>query len=239
MITIKKLKSLKPETRQRKYVRILQDLERDVRNSGNEFHPVYIEDFFALLHEDIGVVPDAMTVRAIQNLRYQLQRMLGIETGDWDMILEGTEYSPKLQYSIFLEDVRSPFNLGSIARTAMAFGFKELLLSPDCCPADHPRALRSSMGALEHLSVRTAVLTDLDPQKCYALESGGLEIQNVQFEKEGCLLLGNEELGLSQEALKYAGRGTVGIVMSGYKASLNVGVAFGIAAHAVYSSVLS
>ena len=50
----------------------------------------------------------------------------------------------------------------------------------------------------------------------------------VYFPKERIVIIGSEELGVSPEVLKRADYGRVSIPMTGLKASLNVGVAFGI-----------
>ena len=46
--------------------------------------------------------------------------------------------------------------------------------------------------------------------------------------QKGIVIIGSEELGVSPEALRRADGGCVSIPMTGLKASLNVGVAFGI-----------
>ena len=48
------------------------------------------------------------------------------------------------------------------------------------------------------------------------------------FPERGTVIIGSEELGVSPEALARATYGRVTIPMTGLKASLNVGVAFGI-----------
>ena len=62
----------------------------------------------------------------------------------------------------------------------------------------------------------------------FALETGGTDIRKFDFPKKGIVIIGSEELGVSPEALALAKSGTVTIPMTGIKASLNVGVAFGI-----------
>jgi len=71
-----------------------------------------------------------------------------------------------------------------------------------------------------------------------ALELGGSSIVDFTFPSRGVLLLGSEELGLSQPALTLAGTNRISIPMKGIKASLNVAVAFGIAAQAWIGSKL-
>ena len=65
-------------------------------------------------------------------------------------------------------------------------------------------------------------------QPQFALETGGTDINEFKFPEKGICIIGSEELGVSPEALKKATYGRVTIPMKGLKASLNVGVAFGI-----------
>jgi TrmH family RNA methyltransferase len=191
--------------------------------------------------------PDSV-VRSINDFRHYLVRVSGQSPADWDLhdyrSMEGLaakvqgfgeknarSFFPGLR--VFLEDIRSPFNVGSILRTAEALGFEEVLLSPACADPRHPRAARSSMGAVDLIPWRRCELEELsDSGLPIALELGGKSIQDFSFPPRGLLLLGSEELGLSQPALALAGSSRISIPMRGIKASLNVAVAFGIAAQA-------
>lgn len=129
----------------------------------------------------------------------------------------------------YAEDIRSPFNLGSIFRTAEGLGAEKLYLSPFCCDETHPRAVRSGMGCIETLPFEKKSLDELPTDKpIFVLETGGTPIDEFKFPKEGICIIGSEELGASPEAIKKATYGCVTIPMIGLKASLNVGVAFGI-----------
>lgn len=129
----------------------------------------------------------------------------------------------------YAEDIRSPFNLGSIFRTAEGLGAEKLYLSPFCCDETHPRAVRSGMGCIETLPYEKKSLDELPADKpIFVLETGGTPIDEFKFPKEGICIIGSEELGASPEAIKKATYGCVTIPMIGLKASLNVGVAFGI-----------
>ena len=130
---------------------------------------------------------------------------------------------------VYAEDIRAPFNLGSIFRTAEAFGAEKLLLSEGCVSPDQPRAQRSAMGCTRFLPWEYCPLEALPANiPVFALETGGTPITSFSFPKQGIVLLGSEELGLSAEALKSVSAGIVSIPMKGIKASLNVAVAFGI-----------
>ena len=130
---------------------------------------------------------------------------------------------------VYAEDIRSPFNIGSIFRSAEAMGAEKVLISPHCIDPTQPRAIRSGMGCIETMGWERVSLEELPPDiPVFALETGGTPIEEFKFPEKGICIIGSEELGVSPEALARATYGTVTIPMKGLKASLNVGVAFGI-----------
>lgn len=134
---------------------------------------------------------------------------------------------------VYAEDIRSPFNLGSIFRTAEAFGAEKLYISPFCTPPEHPRAVRSAMGCdkilpWERKSLDKIIAELPKDTAVFTLETGGTDISEFVFPKKGLVIIGSEELGVSPDALSKATYGCVTIPMKGIKASLNVGVAFGV-----------
>jgi RNA methyltransferase, TrmH family len=128
----------------------------------------------------------------------------------------------------YLEDIRSPFNVGSMFRTADAFGLAEILLSGFSADPAHPRAQRSAMGATSLVPWRRAGLDGVEGLgEVFALELRGDPIDDFEFPEVGVVVVGSEELGVSPVALERCGR-RVSIPMLGAKGSLNVGVAFGV-----------
>lgn len=186
--------------------------------------------------------------RALNNFRHTAMRGAGQAPADWDFwdyrgtsaeqVRDERFFYPGLK--VYLEDIRSPFNVGTIFRTAEAFGFEEVILSPGCADPRHPRALRSSMGTIDMIPWRRASLDEASPgaSGIFALELGGTPLGSFTFPRSGLLILGSEELGVSQNALSLARAhaGILSIPMKGIKASINVAVAFGIAASAWASS---
>lgn len=175
-------------------------------------------------------------LRALNGLRHALLRTLGAEPAEWDFLdaeTGGLDASVRrvLPVGAYLEDIRSPYNVGSIFRTAEAFGASRILLSPMTPRPDHPRASRTSRAAETVLPWSVAALQELRGSPgVFALELGGTPVDDFAFPARGTVLLGSEELGLSPEALRLAeeGAGRVSIPLSGAKRSLNVSVAFGI-----------
>ncbi len=188
-------------------------------------------------------------LRACNTARNHLLAIIGTFPAEWDLIIapHKTEQSPESApdktstntqvhtrafypgVSVYAEDIRSPFNLGSIFRTAEGMGAESVYLSPFCCDPSHPRAVRSGMGCIETIPWKRSSLDELPQDKpIFVLETGGTPIDEFKFPKEGICIIGSEELGASPEAIKKATYGCVTIPMIGLKASLNVGVAFGI-----------
>ncbi|MGP1587449.1 MAG: TrmH family RNA methyltransferase [Treponemataceae bacterium] len=183
--------------------------------------------------------------------RNHLLALIGTFPAEWDLIIaphkcpqknntdvqsdsfvEKRNFYPGL--FLYAEDIRSPFNIGSIFRTAEAMGAEKIFISPDCVDPNHPRAIRSGMGCVqtipwERLSIEELTVSAKEKKlPIFALETGGTLINDFSFPKQGIVIIGSEELGISPQALKAATYGRVTIDMKGIKASLNVGVAFGI-----------
>lgn len=172
--------------------------------------------------------------------RNTLLSVIGTFPAEWDLVIaphenplkdDGSVKERKFYpgVSVYAEDIRSPFNLGSIFRTAEGMGAENVFISPLCVDPEQPRAVRSSMGCIETIGYKRLSLEELpDDIPIFALETGGTPIEEFQFPQKGICIIGSEELGISPQALKKATYGRVTIPMIGLKASLNVGVAFGI-----------
>ncbi|MDF1569872.1 MAG: TrmH family RNA methyltransferase, partial [Spirochaetaceae bacterium] len=179
-------------------------------------------------------------LRAVNELKHGTLRGLGRNWADWDTEtrpdkIAGTQHSVH-PYRVYMDGLRSPFNVGSVLRTSLAFGFEQVWASPDCAPPDHARSVRSSMGAVDRVPWKKLEIEEIDETemgRLFALEVGGTPIEEFPFPESGTVVLGSEELGVSPEILKRAESegGVVSIPLPGPKTSLNVGVAFGILAH--------
>jgi RNA methyltransferase, TrmH family len=254
MFPVTKLSELSPRTRQRKIARILQGIEVDAAGgrapdraylSGILQHigagmPAAVATAAAALSDALGAPDDAALIRGVNAVRHAMLSALQAEPAEWDLLnvrtgtLDRSAVST-LPMAVDLEEVRSPFNVGSIFRTAEAFGAQRILLSPRTPLPSHPRAVRSSLGAESALPWERAELSAAESLGgVFALELGGTAIDGFIFPRSGVVLVGSEELGLSPDALRLADAqfGRVSIPLGGAKRSLNVSVAFGILMHA-------
>ncbi|MBQ6780442.1 MAG: TrmH family RNA methyltransferase [Treponema sp.] len=213
------------------YIRCLaQIVVRDPQIS-----PAQHEQLQSLLDADL--FDEKRTCNVARNI---LLAIIGTFPAEWDLII-APHQSPVDENGIvrqraffpgvcvYAEDIRSPFNLGSVFRTAEAMGAEKVYISPLCTDPEHPKAQRGSMGCIETLGYERIALEDL-PQDMpvFVLETGGTPIEEFAFPQKGICIIGSEELGVSPKALERATYGRVSIPMTGLKASLNVGVAFGI-----------
>lgn len=179
-------------------------------------------------------------LRVCNVARNAILSIIGTFPAEWDLViaphvspLDENGVTRKRDFfpgvCVYAEDIRSPFNVGSIFRTAEAMGADKVFISPRCVDPTQPRAIRSAMGCIETMGWNRIALEDLPPDlPIFALETGGIDIDKFIFPQKGVCIIGSEELGVSPEALKKATHGRVAIPMKGLKASLNVGVAFGI-----------
>ena len=255
IIPISRLIKLPPTQRYRKILKVLRASELGlVRGNGNESslsqeESGYIVSLGELLLED-GSFSDVqrqaieaalLQLRAAQNpvgginaLRHILLAKSGKWASDWDFIdhqgllnPQGRTVNPGMH--VFLEDIRSPFNVGSMFRTAESFGIDTIYLSRLCADPLHPRSARTAMGCVQLMPWEYALLEELE-EPIFALETGGTPMDQFQFPSQGIMIAGSEELGVSPEGLERADKsyGRVSIPTWGAKGSLNVSVAFGI-----------
>ena len=256
MITLRKLASLADGTRRRKLPHLLRDIE-EALVSGRSVDRVFLRGLLRLVSGDeawpeslrqaADAAADAAAMdnsefpRQLNSLRHGMLDALGVDWADWDRRSPMDDLSDRSGIEelspvrVLLDGVRSPFNVGSIMRTAWAFGFERLWIRPETASPEHRRARRSAMGAAECLA------WDVSPPEgpprdvsgpLFALELGGTDIGNFPFPGEGTVVLGSEEWGVSPSLMRRARAdgGVVSIPLRGGKASLNVGVAFGILA---------
>jgi tRNA G18 (ribose-2'-O)-methylase SpoU len=138
---------------------------------------------------------------------------------------------PFLPVAIYLDNLRSAFNVGSILRTVEAFRLGTVCFAKNTPFIDNPKVQKTSMGTSDKVPCdQKRSLSEL-PHPLIALETDdeAPSIFDFEFPDSFTLMLGNEEYGLSEESLSLRNH-TVKIPLYGYKNSLNVASAFAIAA---------
>lgn len=141
--------------------------------------------------------------------------------------------------AFYLEGISDPGNMGTIFRSAAAFGIDCLILSPQCCEISSPKVIRASLGAVFKVPYFVCPVADLPHLKAdiFTLDMNG-SVKLAKFTppaKPYILGLGSEAHGLSEE-LKGFANGVISIPMRGEMESLNAAITFAIAAYAITHS---
>lgn len=153
-------------------------------------------------------------------------------------------YKPNRILTVLLDNIRSAYNVGAIFRTADGVGVQKLYLcgiTPT--PDDTPAVVKTALGAEDNIAwdyhpnaFSVAQQLKEDGQQLLALErtTDALPLMayhpNPVDEQSIVLILGNEQAGVDPDLLSICDA-VLSIPMSGEKASLNVSVAFGVAAY--------
>lgn len=140
---------------------------------------------------------------------------------------------PKTPFSIaiYLDRIRSAFNVGSILRTTEAFALGSIYFSDSTPFVSNRQVQNTSMDAYRWIPCHQNVALENLPRPIIALETSpdGISLHDFIFPDNFTLVLGNEEYGCSESTLKIADY-IVQIPLRGRKNSLNVANAFAIAA---------
>lgn len=134
------------------------------------------------------------------------------------------------EISVLLDRVRDPGNLGTIIRTSVAVGVKNVYLL-DCVDAYSPKTVRSSMSGIYGVNLISVTSEDVEEiSKTTTMICADMDGENV-FESDikgnFCLCMGNEANGVS-DFIKEKCKKTVKIPMKNKIESLNVAVAYAI-----------
>jgi len=134
---------------------------------------------------------------------------------------------------LVLDGVQDPGNVGTLLRTAAAFGVDATLAMPDTVDLWNAKVVRSAMGALfRHQALACDwdafdALRTTQHLQCWAADASGEPVDQVRGERAMALVVGNEGAGLSNQTRARADR-RVAIPISADVESLNVAVAAGI-----------
>jgi TrmH family RNA methyltransferase len=131
--------------------------------------------------------------------------------------------------TVILDGIRDPGNLGTILRTAAAFGCQNVIMSEDCADIYNPKTIRASMGAVFHQpTVRVkdlpATISALKQNGleiyCAALDKNAVSVKNIKIDKNTAFVIGNEGSGIRREVIESAGETAI-IPMEAGTESLN------------------
>lgn len=139
---------------------------------------------------------------------------------------------------MLLYSLRDPGNVGTVVRSAAAFGFDRMIVSADTADPYSSRAMRASMGAFfkmkvdfvsEYATVPEALAAAGRRVFCAELRDGAVSLDTVDVFPTDCFMIGNEGHGIPAE-LSAKCTGSVYIPIAPNSESLNAAIAASILA---------
>jgi len=150
-----------------------------------------------------------------------------VKIPDWP-VLNNTILKQK--FSIVLDGVQDPGNMGTIIRTADWFGIQHIICAEDSVDVYNPKVVQATMGSLSRVNVYYIDLQEFLSKiklPLFGALLDGTNIYKTDFGNEGLIIMGNEGNGLRPEIIKLVQQ-AVTIPRMGKAESLNVGIATAI-----------
>ena len=165
----------------------------------------------------------------------QMKRISGLTTPPG--VLAAVEIPTNVQreqeeLELILEKIQDPGNLGTIIRTADAFGIKTIVCSPDTVDWYSPKVVQATMGSIFRIKL---IEQELQPylkeqaksSTLYAAHLEGENIYQSKLKTPATLIMGSESHGISTEVMQIIHE-SVKIPIVGEAESFNVSIATAI-----------
>jgi TrmH family RNA methyltransferase len=198
-----------------------------------------IERLFAL-HDWIERNRDLLRQHGLKEVvsisQEELQKISGLSTPTEVLVVldEPPAISPKAppagRWSLALDGIRDPGNMGTILRIADWFGIRQVICSTDCVDLHSPKVIQATMGSFLRIQCPVVDLSDWLPRlgtPVFGALLNGRSMYEAAFNSGGILLIGNESHGIRPHLLP-AVTHPVAIPRYGNAESLNAAVATGI-----------
>ncbi len=131
-------------------------------------------------------------------------------------------------WTLVLDNINDPGNLGTIIRIADWYGIKHILCSPDTTDCYNPKVIAAAKGSFLRVQLHYLPLAEVlarTSQPVYGAYLGGDNVHQLTLiEEGGYIVLGNEANGISSDVGQYISR-KITIPAFGGAESLNVGIA--------------
>jgi TrmH family RNA methyltransferase len=112
---------------------------------------------------------------------------------------------PEDDYTLVLDDIRDPGNLGTIIRTADWYGIKNIIASPETTDQYNPKVINATMGSFLRVNVFYTPLEEFLSSvnmPSYGAFLDGKDIHATPLGTGGLIVIGNEARGISPQVSK-------------------------------------
>ena len=133
-------------------------------------------------------------------------------------------------FSIVLDGIQDPGNLGTIIRTADWFGIKHVICSPNTVEVYNPKTVQATMGSLSRVKVHYTDIASFLEQTdvpIFGAVLDGDSLYTTDWGGAGMIVLGNEGQGISPAVMQLI-TNPVTIPRVGEAESLNVAISAAI-----------
>lgn len=134
----------------------------------------------------------------------------------------------KTGYTLVLDNIQDPGNLGTILRIADWYAITQIVCSENTVDVYNPKVISASMGSFLRIQLFYTDLKDFlyanQNQNIYGAVLAGENLHKISFAANGLIVLGNESQGISQEIMPFIAK-KITIPRFGQAESLNVGIA--------------
>ncbi|RZK74908.1 MAG: RNA methyltransferase [Pedobacter sp.] len=134
------------------------------------------------------------------------------------------------RFTLVLDGIQDPGNLGTIIRTADWFGFQNVVCSMNTVEVYNPKTVQATMGSLARIRVDYMDLGDFFKEVTLPVFGALLEgksMYDINWGTEGLVILGNEGQGITDEVQEFI-TDPVTIPRVGAAESLNVAISAAI-----------
>jgi TrmH family RNA methyltransferase len=130
-------------------------------------------------------------------------------------------------FSLMLDDIRDPGNLGTIIRTADWYGIKNIIVSEETADVYNSKVIQSSMGSFIRVNIFYTNLEEYLSSNSVPVFGTFLDGENthtINFGTQGIIVIGNEANGISKEVERFVTK-RITIPRFGHAESLNAAIA--------------
>lgn len=220
---VRKLKNNKEMQKEQKFIIEGEHLIIEAKKAG------LLIETFSLNDESYGVTNTVVTKNVMQSIS-NLSTAPSV-IGVCKFINEANNLGNKI---IILDGVGDPGNLGTIIRSAKAFGFNDVILSDTCVKKYNEKVVRATQGMLFNTNIITRNLCEFIPflkQNGYEIYGTdvnlGIDAKSVKNIGKIAVIMGSEGTGVSDEVKALVDK-NIYIKMDEDCESLNVAVASSI-----------
>ncbi|MDH4330025.1 MAG: RNA methyltransferase [Candidatus Moranbacteria bacterium] len=184
----------------------------DALKDGNQFESIFVTEEFLKNNEDkMGFIFKNSNVDEYFVISEKVNESFSsLETAPGIcVVFRKTERPVELNKKIiYLNAISDPGNLGTIFRSALAFGFENIVLDENCVDAFSPKTIQASKGSIFNLNISFDKNFEIlsDAKKMMKIISTDVEkgknLKDFSSKEIFCLVLGNETRGVDEEIKK-------------------------------------